>query len=247
MLRTYVYQYYAFGYNFYYLQNTDYRDGDRLALIETLKEFLEKAAELELSVTLKAAEDLKPLLEELRKVEGEISADLEKRIKKEINGLDRTLDAELKLREAFLLTKKNFAINDLLESPQRLLSTGTWESLSATSRRDFKLAARQIALSQSTAAAFHLMRALEAQVKSLYFFFKKTKRLDKPMWGPMIKELRDKRKPKPSDKLLDLLDGMRRNFRNPTQHPEIFYTLEEAQDLFSQTIGALNSISRELK
>jgi hypothetical protein len=42
------------------------------------------------------------------------------------------------------------------------------------------------------------------------------------------------------------LDGIRVHFRNPTQHPEAFYTLDEAQDLLNQTITAVNMIHREL-
>ncbi|MNE35870.1 hypothetical protein D3C81_1685800 [compost metagenome] len=90
------------------------------------------------------------------------------------------------------------------------------------------------------------MRALDAQVKVLYFAFKKTKRLDKPMWGPMTSQLRAKRAPKPSEKLLTHLDGMRIHFRNPTQHPDAFYTMDEAQDLLNQTITAINMIATEL-
>lgn len=103
-----------------------------------------------------------------------------------------------------------------------------------------------IALSQPTGAAFHLMRALEEQVKVLYFAFKKTKRLAKPMWGPMTAELRKKNKPKPSEKLLSHLDGMRVHFRNPTQHPTAFYSMNDAEDLLSQTTVAIGMICAEL-
>ena len=53
-------------------------------------------------------------------------------------------------------------------------------------------------------------------------------------------------KPKPSSKLLDHLDGMRVHFRNPTLHPEAFYTIDGAQDLLNQTITAINMIASEL-
>jgi hypothetical protein len=127
-----------------------------------------------------------------------------------------------------------------------LLGDGVFATLSDNAKRDYKLACLQVALNQPTAAAFHLMRMLEEQVKVLYFAFKKTNRLEKPMWGPMTIELRTKRAPKPSAKLLDHLDGMRVHFRNPTQHPQAFYTIDEAQDLLNQTIAATNMIHAEL-
>lgn len=80
----------------------------------------------------------------------------------------------------------------------------------------------------------------------LYNAFKKRDRLKNPMWGSIIKELRGKRNPKPSDKLLDHLDGMRVHFRNPTQHPDVFYNIDEAQDLLNQTMTAINMIAAEL-
>ena len=156
------------------------------------------------------------------------------------------MDAELQLRTAYVLTIKRYSLESLLNTPAELLGDGVYARLSDTSKRDFSLACIQIALSQPTAAAFHLMRALEEQVKMLYFSYKKINRLDKPMWGPMTNELRNKKAPKPTEKLLNHLDGMRVHFRNPTQHPELFYSLDEAQDLLNQTITAINMIVAEL-
>ena len=62
------------------------------------------------------------------------------------------------------------------------------------------------------------------------------------MWGPMVEKLRNKRNPKPETQLLDQLDMIRTNFRNPTQHPQKIYDMEEAQDLMHLSIVALNGI-----
>lgn len=130
--------------------------------------------------------------------------------------------------------------------PQKLLAENVFGTLSPSSQRDFALGCMQIALNQPTSSAFHLMRALEEEVKHLYFHYKKKNRLERPMWAEMIRELRAKRAPKPSDKALDHLDSIRVHFRNPTQHPDAFYTLDEAQDLLNQTITAINMIYREI-
>ena len=127
-----------------------------------------------------------------------------------------------------------------------LLGKDVYSNLEDISRKDFDLACTQVALNQPTASAFHLMRALEHQIKVLYYHFKKTNRLSKPMWGSMVNQLRNKRNPKPQTKLLDFLDSIRVHYRNPTQHPELFYTIDEAQDLLNQTISALNMIQAEL-
>jgi len=247
MKRTSIYEYYAFGFNYGLIKQSGLFEHEKLDAIDTLEGFFEKLESLDLQVSLKVATELKKILKKLKESEDEyISEELSEVIKEEIKKIDPALDAELQLREAYVLEEKRYSLNKLIKTPNKLLSSGVYDNLSDTAKRDFVSACVQIALSQPTASAFHLMRTLEEQVKMLYFGFKKTKRLEKPMWGPMTSELKKKRSPKPSDKLLDHLDSMRVHFRNPTQHPELFYTLDEAQDLLNQTITAVNMIHAEL-
>lgn len=214
---------------------------------ERLESIISELNELDLPVTLSIAKDLDPLVEIWRDGgEEKIEKEQYELLQSCIDRFDPALDAELKLRDAYILTKKRYPLETLLNNPFSLLAPGAEYTLSETALKDFKMACHQIALDSATAAAFHLMRALEAQVKVLYFAFKKTKRLERPMWANMTQQLATKRPPKPSAKLIDLLDGMRVHFRNPTQHPEVFYDIDQAQDLLSQTIVALNLIAGEL-
>jgi hypothetical protein len=242
-----IYDFYAFGYNYALLRRAGLFDYEKERAINDLDSFFLNLKNLELQVTQLIAENLGVILESIREGEDQkITAELAEKIKNELARLDPALDAELQLKAAYILTKKRYALDSLLRTPHELLANGVHDRLSDTAKKDYRLACTQIALSQATAAAFHLMRALEEQVKVLYFSYKKTKRLEKPMWGPMIKELREKRAPKPTEKLLTHLDGMRIHFRNPTQHPEMFYSLDEAQDLLNQTLTAMNMIHAEL-
>lgn len=220
---------------------------ERTAALHTLEEFLDYLKKLDLKVTLRVAVDLRRIADRLKKSDDEkVKSEIADTITKEIIKLDPALDAELQLREAYILTDKRYSVDKLMNNPERLLSPSAFDSLSKNSKKDFSLACVQIALNQPTAAAFHLMRTLEEQVKLLYCSFKKTKRLKVLMWGPMTEQLRTKNKPKPTDKLLSHLDGMRIHFRNPTQHPDAFYSLDEAEDLLNQTISAINMIVKEL-
>lgn len=243
-----IFSYYAFGCDYSVIKSTGLLDYDRDVAIDFLNGYFEFMDELDLQVTSIASSDLKGLLDELKASDVRvIGGGIADRIKAQVEKVDATLCAELRLRKAYVLTKKRYPLESLIsDGHKELLAAGAWGTLTETSRRDFYFACVQVALSQPTASAFHLMRALEEQVKVLYFAFKKTNRLERPMWGPMTAELRNKRAPKPTSKLLDHLDGMRVHFRNPTQHPTAFYTLDEAQDLLSQTIAAINMISAEL-
>ncbi|MGN7514103.1 MAG: hypothetical protein ACTHOM_06980 [Allomuricauda sp.] len=247
MKRTNIYEYYAFGYNYSLIRRNGLLAFETKKANGMLKEFFESIDELDLEVTQKVSEDLRVIQKEIEKSEEEeINTELAEKIETQIERIDIALDAELKLKESFQLTDKRYALKKLLYTPQKLLAKDVFDNLNDHTKKDFHLACGQIALSLPTGAAFHLMRALEEQVKVLYFHFKRTSRLSRPMWGPMIQQLRNKRNPKPSDKLLDLLDSIRLHYRNPTQHPDLFYNIDEAQDLLNQTISAINLINSEI-
>jgi HEPN domain-containing protein len=164
-----------------------------------------------------------------------------------IKKADATLDAELELKTVLSLTPKRFNLEMLLRNPKGFLAKDAWEKLTTTAKKDLASATRCIALNLSTAAAFHLMRCVEEMVKTLYFHFVKTKRMENPMWGPMIQKLSTKNQPRPTKELLEHLDMIRKNFRNPTQHPEKFYSIDEAQDLLHSSIVAINRVCEEVK
>lgn len=246
MKKTQIFEYFAFGYNYGLLRELS-SIWEREKAIKDLKSYFLNLEALETPVSLKIADTLRDLLAELElSTEEKVGKELSMKILAEISKIDPSLDAELQLKEAYVLTEKRFPLKSLTSEPQKLLGNNVFAALSTNSQRDFSLGCMQIALNQPTSAAFHLMRALEEEVKRLYFSYKKTNRLAKPMWGPMVKELRDKKSPKPSVKSLDHLDSIRVHFRNPTQHPEAFYSLDEAQDLLNQTTTAINMIDREI-
>ncbi len=57
----------------------------------------------------------------------------------------------------------------------------------------------------------------------------------------MIDSLRKRKRP-PRRELLDHLENIKNNYRNPTQHPEKIYDIQEAQGLFSLCIEVVNII-----
>jgi hypothetical protein len=103
-----------------------------------------------------------------------------------------------------------------------------------------------LSFGEGTAAAFHILRATEDTLKQYYLFFKKTKRVKKPMWGPMTNELHSNRAPRPPDDILSALDHVRTFYRNPAQHPEADYDIESAQDLFGVCIDLISKMGSQL-
>lgn len=79
-----------------------------------------------------------------------------------------------------------------------------------------------------------------------YHSIVKRKRMTIPLWGPTVDALKKRRNPPPVE-LLNNLDNIRRSFRNPTQHPEKIYDIQEVQDLFALCVDAIDRMIRHLK
>lgn len=145
----------------------------------------------------------------------------------------------------YVAREQRFASDKLLHDVGFLMAPGVFESLPAIAQSDFSEAGRCIAYEVATAAAFHLMRGTEDVLR--WFHKSVIKRGGKAtMWGPIVNELRARRNPPPKT-LLDNLDNLRSNFRNPTQHPEKIYDIQEAQDLLSLSLDVVNRMVRHVK
>ncbi len=200
---------------------------------------------LNLPVTTQASRELERVVSKLAnyKPSALVNQALADEVQAIIERIDPTLDAELQLCRSFLLTPCRTNLEHLLKMPQELLAPGVFQGLPALVQFDFREAGRCIAFGLATAAAFHLMRTIEGLLREFYCFHVKRDRVKKLMWFDMIDHLR--KRPKSSAKaLLDNLDNIRTNFRNPTQHPDARYDLETAQDLLFLSMDVLNRMAK---
>jgi hypothetical protein len=184
-------------------------------------------------------------LEKLPK-DAKVDEILAERVKVAIDKIDNTLDSELKLRSSFIITPKRYALEYLLKSPQSLFGVAVFDKLPQICQFDFQQACRCIAFSLPTSSAFHLMRGIEGVLRYFYCSIVKQGRVKSLMWGEVVQHLR-RRRDSPPKPLLDSLDNIRTNFRNPTQHPEARYDMDGAQDLLSVSIDAVNRMIKDLE
>lgn len=108
---------------------------------------------------------------------------------------------------------------------------------------DLKEACICIALERPTAAAFHILRGTEEVLKKYHkkYFPSKNTFL---AWGPMTQQIKNYSGTKKIDMtLLGNLDHIRMNFRNPTQHPDKIYEIQEVQSLLSLCIDVTSRMS----
>ena len=243
-----LYKYYSFGHDYRLL--AEGRPGvPNSRVISTIKLFLENIKEFDLKVTQEVVNHQSAGLDNfLKKLEGlderaMITQGDTSELIKIISAVDPTLDSELNLQVAYILSEKRLGLKKLIEDVSQLFSMGIFDKLSIIAKKDFSEAGKCLAFERPTAAAFHILRATEDAVKNYYLKkIKKKDRIKELLWGPMIIQLRAKKNiPKA---LLDSLDNIRSNFRNPTLHPELIYTMDEAQDLFSVCIDAVTRITK---
>lgn len=213
--------------------------------IADLKASITKA---DLKVALRAGAGLWALLEELEKLQptDAVSQAMLQEIRAQSASLEKTLVAESSGKVVFVVTEKRIDIEKLLDNHAGLLAPGVWLVLPRISWYDFSDACKSIAFEMPTSAAFHILRCLEGVIRQYYKCIIKRDRLDDTdqMWGPMVKQIREKKRDKPPQELLDSLDRIRVSFRNPTSHPDKVYDSDEAQDLFNLCVDAINRIVR---
>ena len=205
--------------------------------------------DLKFKVTLAASKDLQKLREDFNGYpdDARLSREDRSQLHKIMSYLDRTLRAEATTLDAYVLSENRFDALRLVEQPESLFAPETFGKLPRIAQIDVREAGRCIGFGLPTAGAFHLLRATEDSLRSYYRVFVKRGNIEKATWGHLVEMLRKKkRKPKPSETLLNHLDHIRKNFRNPTDHPEMIYDMEGVQDLLSLVVDVLNRVTKEL-
>ncbi len=211
-------------------------------ILYNISKFLTYLSDFGLHVTERAASsELVPLMEELKKTDKDykLLAEDAKKLNRIMEDLRKTLFAEAQGNIAFIVTDKRLDVKKLLSDIPALMAPGVFESLPDIAKHDFIQGGKCIAFGLPTAAAFHLLRGTESVLKELYCCYIKRNR-SSLMWGPMVDSLRKRKKNQLPIPLLDNLDNIRRNFRNPTQHPEKIYDIQEVQDLFGLCVDVIN-------
>jgi hypothetical protein len=244
-----VYSYYCFGFNYYILKEKLTKKTNKEMSDQLKRLYLNYIEDLSLPVTKKVVQNLYEIINqmELKDSKEIVTDETLKNITEIINAADKTLDAELMLKKTYSLTPKRIDIDKLIKTPDELLANGVWDLLSEQCKTDFSEACKCIAFNMPTACAFHTMRAVEEMVRQLYVTYVRQNRMSNPMWGPILEKLKKKKSPKPTLKTIEHLDMIRSTYRNPTQHPDKNFSIDEAQDLLYSSIVAINEIVTEIK
>ncbi|HXC17415.1 MAG TPA: hypothetical protein VNV60_08250 [Holophagaceae bacterium] len=216
--------------------------------LEHIRILLEGLNSQSFQVSIAGSSSIKAIAKDLEKMDAtaKIGSVISERLNKEMEIFERIIHSESSTKLVYLVSSGRFNAEYLTTSPSKLFKENIFNNLSEMAKFDFSSSCRCILFGEGTAAAFHILRATEDTLKKYYHIHKKTKRLTKPMWGPMTAELRSKKTNRPPIVLLDTLDMVRNSYRNPTQHPESKYDINEAQDLFGVCLDLIGKMAAEL-
>lgn len=250
MYKKTISSYYFFGTGMRYLQDAaiGWDIHSEACVLDNINWFLSHLEKIDLKVTKRASFKLIEFKAKLEKTtEKFLTNEFASELAKIMGEIRFTLDAEIQGIESFIASPKRYEQDKLFDDVTSLFSPNVFEEFHDIAKLDFIEAGKCIVFDRATAAAFHILRATEANLKFYYESMIKQHRIKSRMWGPIVQDLRQKPKTKKHMTLNNHLDNIRVSFRNPTQHPEAIYDIHEVQDLLSVCIDVNNRMFKVIK
>jgi len=259
MQKVSLYEYYSFGFNYYLLLNHSEEKTNEV-FYKDLHNYANFIHTLDLKVTksllkMNGWNDVMSSLEKQNKgakKKQKVEKELHEKIIELLRKADSTLDAELNIKNAYLLNQKRISTEKLIDNISSIFSIDTFIHLPDIARFDFIESGKCLAFERNTASAFHALRGTEDVLKFYYTNLTGKKPTDSQTWGNFHTEIENgitagKITPHPPKELMQNLNSLRIFYRNKTQHPQLIYNSDEAQDLMFLCIKCVNEIVKDLK
>lgn len=213
------------------------------SILDNMNKFINNIKESEFKITQNALHELIAYKKKIEKTDKDYRLN-EKQAKMFYKIMDRilfVLRAETKKYFIFTISEKRIDSNKLIFDIDSLFAKDIYSSLPDEIQNDFKEGGKCVAFDCSTASAFHMLRGVEGLLRLLLKSYFPYMDVSKIVWGNVLDKLKCL---KLSDLkiLIDDCDRIRENYRNPTNHPEKFYDIEKAQDLFNLCVSVVNDI-----
>lgn len=259
MRKVEIYEYYSFGYNYFILIHESGRMKNK-EILNDIENYLDFIKSLKLNVTESSLrlQKLYIEIESLKKLnrgkkkEEIVPEDLHARIIEKIKNTDKTLDAELNVITAYYLHNDKRISQEILEqNVNKLFPDGVFYCLPDIASIDFEEAGKCLLFNRFTACAFHTLRGTEDVLKDYYQKLLSCVANDTQTWWNFYNEIETKITdgtimPKPSEELMINLNSLRKYYRNKTQHPQMIYNSDEAQDLLFLCIKTVSEMIQDL-
>jgi hypothetical protein len=255
-----IFKYYRFGFNYRILHDNNINLSNH-TLYERVKEYSDFINDLNLNVTKKAI-DQTFLIDDIEKLQkmakgaktksSKVNKELHDSLHEKFLKVDTVLDAELGMKVGYILDEKRYSNEILTSNIDKLFNKTYYTQLPSIAQYDFTESGLCLAFDRYTACAFHCLRGTEDVLKWYYSLILTVTPTESDTWGTFETGLKNAIAantitPHPSEHLMINIGSIRKYYRNKTQHPQLTYTADEAQDLLSLCIKTVNEIMTDLK
>jgi hypothetical protein len=173
-------------------------------------------------------------------------AGMQSRLRAAVQRLETVLADEFAIQDIYSVSQKAaYKIETLIDKGENVIPETLRPYLPDQALSDLRQAGKCLAFEIPTSVGFHVLRAAEATIKRYYEIlagspWPHTQR----DWGKYIDKLKGLGAPA---ELTDVMDQVKRNYRNPLMHPEHNLDLEAAISLYGVGQSLITLILREIK
>ncbi len=231
-----------------------------LSNINRVIDAIEQSERLKITKEARSFRNLKEFKKELeekgvdledKKVNLSLGKDLRSKLFGIMDKLLEVIIAETSTLYVYTLTDKRISVENLMDNIEKCFAKDIFIAIPDSIQYDLKESGKCIATECCTAGAFHVLRGLEALLKLLLQNLDPSIDLTKLKgWDAIINEIKKHNKKHGITDLevtCDNCDRIRANYRNPTNHPDKIYNIEDVQDLFNLCVGVIDDLVGYIK
>lgn len=170
-----------------------------------------------------------------------------------VEKFEHSLAAELNHAPTYKASKRGiYSTYDLVENAYHTFSQNLLSVIPASAQSEFNTAGRALAFGLGTAAAVHLLRAIEIELKQYYELFSGTKvAKTERNYSIYLKKLAtlaedENNTHRPDRRLLQMLAQIKEHYRNPLTSPDINVTTEQATSLFGLASAIITLMAEQI-
>ena len=168
---------------------------------------------------------------------------------------EQSLAAELTRAPTYVGSKRGiYSTYDLAENAEMIFSDQLRGTIPAMAQSEFHMAGRALVFGMGTAAAVHMLRAVEIMLKLYYEAYagapaskgERNYAMYVKKLAAMIEEEDKDKGSRPDMRVIQMLAQIKNHYRNPLMTPEAATSVDEAMQLFGMTSALISLMAEQI-
>lgn len=171
-----------------------------------------------------------------------------------VEKFEHSLAAELNRAPTYIAEKCGiYSTSDLIENAHKVFPASLQGTISKAAQKEFNIAGRSLAFGLGTAAAIHLLRAIEIVLRQYYEMFSgSAPSKSERTYAIYLKKLAlmaedESLSVRPDRRVLQMLAQIKDHYRNPLTNPDSCVTLEQAVSLFGLASAIISLMAEQIQ